>query len=217
VDADCTTAVYYVNTNNGETVFENKKSITSEENKFVSFSSKLKHSGTTNTCSNKCRIVINLIIINMKLSANFQLSELVKSQVAERKGIPNNPSPAHIDNLKALCVNVLQPIRSHFDSPVLISSGYRSAELCIAIGSKPTSQHSEGKAADIEVVNVDNKVLAEWIRDNLEFDQLILEFYRDGEPDSGWIHVSWNSDNNRSQTLKAIKDENGKTVYKPWQ
>jgi zinc D-Ala-D-Ala carboxypeptidase len=65
----------------------------------------------------------------MKLSANFQLSELVKSQVAERKGIPNNPSPAHIDNLKALCVNVLQPIRSHFDSPVLISSGYRSAEL----------------------------------------------------------------------------------------
>jgi zinc D-Ala-D-Ala carboxypeptidase len=65
----------------------------------------------------------------MKLSANFQLSELVKSQVAERKGIPNNPSPAHIDNLKALCVNVLQPIRSHFDSPVIISSGYRSAEL----------------------------------------------------------------------------------------
>ena len=93
----------------------------------------------------------------MKLSANFQLSELVKSQTAERKGIPNNPSPSHIDNLKALCVNVLQPIRYHFDSPVLISSGYRSAELCIAIGSKPTSQHSEGKAADIEVVGVDNK------------------------------------------------------------
>jgi zinc D-Ala-D-Ala carboxypeptidase len=152
----------------------------------------------------------------MKLSANFQLSELVKSQVAERKGIPNNPSPSHIDNLKALCVNVLQPIRSHFDSPVLISSGYRSAELCIAIGSKPTSQHSEGKAADIEVVNVDNKELAEWIRDNLEFDQLILEFYREGEPDSGWIHVSWNADNNRSQTLKAIKNEEGKTVYTPW-
>jgi zinc D-Ala-D-Ala carboxypeptidase len=141
----------------------------------------------------------------MKLSANFQLSELVKSQVAERKGIPNNPSPAHIDNLKSLCVNVLQPIRSHFDSPVIISSGYRSAELCIAIGSKPTSQHSEGKAADIEVVNVDNKELAEWIRDNLEFDQLILEFYREGEPDSGWIHVSWNTDHNRSQTLKAVQ------------
>ena len=151
----------------------------------------------------------------MKLSANFQLSELVKSQVAERKAIPNNPSPAHIDNLKALCVNVLQPIRSHFDSPVLISSGYRSAELCIAIGSKPTSQHIEGKAADIEVAGTDNKELAEWIKNNLEFDQLILEFYRDGEPDSGWIHVSWNSGENRNQTLKAIK-EGDKTVYKPW-
>ena len=151
----------------------------------------------------------------MKLSANFQLSELVKSQVAERKGIPNNPSTSHIDNLKALCVNVLQPIRSHFDSPVLISSGYRSAELCIAIGSKPTSQHIEGKAADIEVAGTDNKELAEWIKNNLEFDQLILEFYRDGEPDSGWIHVSWNSGENRNQTLKAIK-EGDKTVYKPW-
>ena len=116
----------------------------------------------------------------MKLSANFQLSELVKSQVAERKGISNNPSPTHIDNLKALCVNVLQPIRSHFDAPVLIYSGYRSGELNIAIGSSIKSQHIEGKAADIEVAGVDNKELAEWVRDNLEFDQLILEFYRDG-------------------------------------
>jgi hypothetical protein len=72
------------------------------------------------------------------------------------------------------------------------------------------------KAADIEVVGVDNKELAEWIRDNLEFDQLILEFYRDGEPDSGWIHVSWNSDNNRSQTLKALRNEDGKVEYRPW-
>ena len=152
----------------------------------------------------------------MKLSANFQLSELVKSQVAERKGIPNNPSPTNIDNLKALCVNVLQPIRSHFDAPVLISSGYRSGELCIAIGSKPTSQHAEGKAADIEVYGVDNKELAEWIRDNLEFDQLILEFYLDGEPDSGWVHVSWNSGNNRNQLLRALRNEDSKVVYKPW-
>jgi hypothetical protein len=110
--------------------------------------------------------------------------------------------------------NLLDPILIHL---LLYLQVIDQQNLCIAIGSKPTSQHSEGKAADIEVVNVDNKVLAEWIRDNLEFDQLILEFYRDGEPDSGWIHVSWNSDNNRSQTLKAIKDENGKTVYKPWQ
>jgi zinc D-Ala-D-Ala carboxypeptidase len=98
----------------------------------------------------------------------------------------------------------------------LYLQGIDQQNLCIAIGSKPTSQHSEGKAADIEVVGVDNKELAEWIRDNLEFDQLILEFYRDGEPDSGWIHVSWNSDNNRSQTLKALRKEEGKVEYKPW-
>ena len=150
----------------------------------------------------------------MKLSANFQLSELVKSQTAERKGIPNNPSPAHIDNLKSLCLNVLQPIRSQFDEPVIISSGYRSAELCIAIGSKPTSQHSEGKAADIEIVNIDNKELAEWIKNNLEFDQLILEFYKEGEPDSGWVHVSYNSGENRNQFLIAVR-ENDKVIYRP--
>ena len=68
----------------------------------------------------------------MKLSANFELSELTKSQVAERKGLPNNPSANQIDNLKALCINVLQPIRSEFDKPVIISSGYRSGEVCIA-------------------------------------------------------------------------------------
>ena len=153
----------------------------------------------------------------MKLSANFQLSELVKSQIAERKGIPNNPSPAHIDNLKALCVNVLQPIRSHFEAPVMISSGYRSPELCIAIGSKITSQHATGNAADLEVPGIDNKVLATWIKENLEYDQLILEFYRDGEPDSGWVHVSWNSEKNRSNSLRAARDEElGKTIYKPW-
>ena len=153
----------------------------------------------------------------MKLSANFQLSELVKSQTAERKGIPNNPSPAHVDHLKALCVNVLQPIRSHFESPVLISSGYRSGELCIAIGSKPTSQHATGNAADLEVPGVDNKELAIWIKENLEYDQLILEFYRDGEPDSGWVHISWNSEKNRNMSLRAARDEElGKTVYKPW-
>jgi zinc D-Ala-D-Ala carboxypeptidase len=151
----------------------------------------------------------------MKLSANFQLSELVKSQVAERKGIPNNPSPAHIDNLKALCVNVLQPIRSHFEAPVIISSGFRSAELCIAIGSKPTSQHAEGKAADLEVVGVDNKELATWIKNNLEYDQMILEFYREGEPDSGWIHISWNGGDNRNSSLHAFM-ENDKVKYKPW-
>ena len=152
----------------------------------------------------------------MKLSANFNLSELTKSQTAERKGIPNNPSPGQIDNLKELCMNVLQPIRSNFDKPVIVSSGFRSAEVCVAIGSSITSQHTEGKAADIEVPGIDNKELAEWIRHNLEYDQLILEFYKDGEPDSGWVHVSYDSDDNRKQNLRAYKDDNNKTQYKPW-
>ena len=152
----------------------------------------------------------------MKLSANFELSELVKSQTAERKGISNNPSPDQIDNLKSLCINILQPIRSEFDRPVIISSGFRSAELCIAIGSKPTSQHSEGKAADLEILGVDNMELAMWIKNNLNFDQLILEFYKDGEPNSGWVHVSWAGEDNRNQTLRAVRDDNDKVVYKPW-
>ena len=82
----------------------------------------------------------------MKLSANFTLEELTKSQTASRKGIPNNPNASQIDNLKSLCTNVLQPIRSHFGQPVTISSGFRSGELCIAIGSKITSQHTQGQA-----------------------------------------------------------------------
>jgi zinc D-Ala-D-Ala carboxypeptidase len=152
----------------------------------------------------------------MKLSANFELFELIKSQVADRKGISNNPSPDHIDNLKSLCINILQPIRSEFDRPVIISSGFRSAELCIAIGSKPTSQHSEGKAADLEIPGIDNMELAMWIKNNLNFDQLILEFYKDGEPNSGWVHVSWAGEDNRNQTLRAVRDDNDKVVYKPW-
>ena len=152
----------------------------------------------------------------MKLSANFELFELTKSQVADRKGISNNPSPDHIDNLKSLCINILQPIRSEFDRPVIISSGFRSAELCIAIGSKPTSQHSEGKAADLEIPGIDNMELAMWIKNNLNFDQLILEFYKDGEPNSGWVHVSWAGEDNRNQTLRAVRDDNDKVVYKPW-
>ena len=95
----------------------------------------------------------------MKLTENFNLRELTKSQVAERNGIPNNPSSDHIDCLKKLCESVLQPIRNHYDSPVIISSGYRSGELCVRIGSKITSQHALGQAADLEVIGVDNKEL----------------------------------------------------------
>ena len=126
----------------------------------------------------------------MHLSQNFTLLELTKSQTAERKGIPNEPNEQHIEAMTELCNKILQPVRDEF-GPVTVTSGYRSPELCIAIGSSIDSQHAKGEAADFEVLGVDNKVVAEWIRDNLDFDQLILEFYNEGEPQSGWLHCSY--------------------------
>lgn len=137
----------------------------------------------------------------MKLSKNFSLDELTKSQTALRMGIDNEPTPGDLYNLSQLCDNILQPVREHFGKPVTVSSGYRSVALCEAIGSSAKSQHAKGEAADFEIVGIDNKEVAVWIRDNLDFDQLILEFYKDGEPSSGWIHCSY-SDNNRGSVLK---------------
>jgi zinc D-Ala-D-Ala carboxypeptidase len=154
----------------------------------------------------------------MKLTANFSLDELIKSQVAERKGINNNPSPMQIDNLKALAVNILQPIRSQFDKPLIISSGFRCAQLCLEIGSSINSEHcadNKSAAADFEIPGVDNKELAEWIKSNLEYNQLILEFYRDGEPSSGWVHCSYSTDLNKKQSLIAYRQD-GKVQYRPW-
>ena len=146
----------------------------------------------------------------MKLSQNFSLRELTKSQTAERKGISNEPSEEHIENLKLLCTKILQPIRDQF-GVVSISSGYRSPELCEAIGSKLTSQHARGQAADFECYSVDNNKLFNWAIENVEFDQAILEFYT-GDPDSGWLHMSYNEDNNRGETLRAFR-QNNKVVY----
>ena len=154
----------------------------------------------------------------MKLTANFSLDELIKSQVAERKGINNNPSPMQIENLKALAVNILQPIRSQFDKPLIISSGFRCAELCLEIGSSIHSEHcadNKSAAADFEIPGVDNKELAEWIKSNLEYNQLILEFYREGEPSSGWVHCSYSTDLNKKQSLIAYRQD-GKVQYRPW-
>ena len=143
---------------------------------------------------------------------------MTKSDIAERKGINNNPSPKQIDNLKALAVNILQPVRSEFDKPLIIRSGFRCAELNIEIGSSINSQHcadNNSAAADFEIPGVDNKELAQWIRDNLIWDQIILEFYKEGEPSSGWVHCSYSSDLNRKQSLIAYR-EDGKVKYKPW-
>jgi zinc D-Ala-D-Ala carboxypeptidase len=151
----------------------------------------------------------------MKLSENFSLEELTKSQTATRKGIDNTPSPEHQDNLKMLCTHVLQPIRDHFDRVVTVSSGYRSPELCTAIGSKITSQHAKGQAADFEIFGVSNKELADYINQNLDYDQLILEYWKESDPNSGWVHCSFKTEGNRKQYLKAYKDENNKTCYQP--
>ena len=148
----------------------------------------------------------------MKLSENFSLVELTKSQTAERKGIDNTPSTEHQENLKSLCTHVLQPVRDHFSRVVSVSSGYRSEALCLAIGSKTTSQHAKGEAADFEIFGVSNKELADWINENLDYDQLILEYWKKEDPNSGWVHCSYSEGNNRRQYLRAYK-EDGKTKY----
>ena len=148
----------------------------------------------------------------MNLTKNFSLVELTKSQTAERKGIDNTPSTEHQDNLKSLCTFILQPVRDHFSHVVSVSSGYRSPELCIAIGSKITSQHAKGQAADFEIYGVSNKELADYIHEELEYDQLILEYWKKEDPNSGWVHCSYSKGNNRKQFLRAYR-ENGKVKY----
>ena len=151
----------------------------------------------------------------MKLTENFSLNELTKSQTAERKGIDNTPSTEHQENLKSLCEMILQPIRDHFGQVVSISSGYRSPELCVAIGSSTNSQHAKGQASDFEIFGVSNKELADYIDQNLDYDQLILEYWKgEDEPNSGWVHCSFNTQGNRKQYLRAYK-ENGSTKYEP--
>ena len=151
----------------------------------------------------------------MKLTENFSLNELTKSQTAERKGIDNTPSAEHQDNLKSLCEMILQPIRDHFGQGVSVSSGYRSPELCVAIGSSTQSQHARGESADFEIFGVSNKELADYIDQNLDYDQLILEYWKgEEEPNSGWVHCSYTNGNNRKQYLRAYK-ENGSTKYEP--
>jgi len=137
----------------------------------------------------------------MKLSGHFSLAELTKSQTAVRKGIDNKPTLDHVENLTELCTHILEPTRRNFGKPMVITSGYRSEELCEAIGSSKNSQHAKGEAADFEMFGVDNKELAKYIKNNLIYDQLILEFYNPDDPSSGWVHCSYNKEENRKQSL----------------
>ena len=149
----------------------------------------------------------------MNLSRNFSLLELTKSDTAVRKGIDNNPNSDQIEKLKLLCENILQPVRDHFGR-VKVTSGYRSPELCVAIGSSVNSQHAKAEAADFECPGIDNAELADWIQKELSYDQLILEYYTPGEPNSGWIHCSWIAEQPRASFLHAYRKD-GSTKYKP--
>lgn len=148
----------------------------------------------------------------MKLSKNFSLKELTRSQTAIRNGIINIPNQEQLVCLTALTTAVLQPIRE-VHGRVNINSGLRVLELNRKIGSSDSSQHVLGMAADLECPSIDNLKLAQWIEQNLTFDQLILEFYEKGEPTSGWIHVSYNNQGeNRGRVLTASRVD-GKTQY----
>ena len=154
----------------------------------------------------------------MKLSEHLSLSEVTRSDMAKRKGISNTPTPEHIENFKKLAENIFEPIRKHFGVPILISSGYRSKELNTAIGGSLTSQHCQGKAIDIDMdassSGVTNKMVFDFIKDKLSYDQLIFEFGTKDAPD--WVHVSFESTGKqRKQVLRAIKS-GGKTVYQPY-
>jgi hypothetical protein len=150
----------------------------------------------------------------MKISEHLSLSEVTRSETAKRKGISNNPTAEHLENFKLLAENVFEKIRNHFGVPIHISSGYRSKELNSAIGGSQSSQHSKGQAIDIDMDGsgdgVTNADVFNFIKDNLEYDQLIWELGNDKNPD--WVHVSYSKDKNRKQRLKAVK-KNGKTSY----
>ena len=140
----------------------------------------------------------------MSISKHFTLNELMKSQTALRLGLDNTPDHDALEALAALCENVLEPVREHYGLPVIVSSGYRSPAVNKAIGSKSTSQHTKGEAADIEIPGIDNLELYYWIAVNADFDQAILEYYT-GEASSGWVHVSYAGHENRRQTLRIDK------------
>ena len=148
----------------------------------------------------------------MKLTPNFSLSEMTKSDTALRLDMDNTPNAVQVENLKALCEKVLQPVRDYFGKGVKVNSGFRHPQVNAAVGGSKTSDHCKGMAADIEIPGVANGDLAQWIVDNLEFRQVILEFYTPGVPDSGWVHVSFNPEDNKKQVLTAAK-QRGKTVY----
>jgi len=150
----------------------------------------------------------------VNLTQNFTLSEMTKSETALRFGMANDPSETEIENMRLLCENVLQKVRNYYGMGVKVNSGFRHPLVNAKVGGSTASDHCKGMAADIEIPSIANADLAQWIVDNCEFRQVILEFYTPGVPDSGWVHVSYNPADNKKQVLTAYKKD-GKTVYEP--
>jgi hypothetical protein len=155
----------------------------------------------------------------MQLSKYFTLAELTPSGTAKRLGIKNDPTPAHLECLKGLSVNVLDKVREHFGKPIWVSSGYRSKALNeVTPGSSATSQHCSGEAADLDQdgrgTGVTNKMVFDYIKDHLTFDQLIYEYGTDANPD--WVHVSWESTGKQRKQVLRCTRVNGKPVYTPY-
>ena len=151
----------------------------------------------------------------MKLSKNLSLAEVTKSTTAKRLNIDNTPDEWVTENLRQVALNVFQPLRDAFATPIYVSSGYRSPDLNRAIGGSKRSQHMEGRALDLDADvygNCTNSQIFNWIRDNVEFDQMVWEFGDDDNPD--WVHVSFVYDGvNRKRCLRACRDDEGKVYY----
>ena len=145
------------------------------------------------------------------MSQTFSIRELTYSDTAIRLGIDNTPTNEVLINLQNLCQFILEPVRNYFNKPITITSGYRSSELCKAIGSSATSQHTRGEAVDFEILGISNKEVSDWIVNHLDYDQCILEFWSPEQPNSGWVHCSY-SKANRKMYLRAFKG-NGRVIY----
>ena len=154
----------------------------------------------------------------MKLSQNLSLNEVTKSNTAMRRGIDNTPSEEHLENLKYVAEKVFQPIREHFGVPIYISSGYRSPELNEAIGGSPRSFHSHGMALDLDQdgrnKGVSNADVFYFIKDNLQFTELIWEFGDETNPN--WVHVAIAPGREDEKKIKIAEKVNNKTTYSTW-
>lgn len=150
------------------------------------------------------------------ISEHISLKEATKSNTAERLGIDNFPNSEQLQHMQALGLNIFEPLRRFVAGPIYITSFFRSPELNKAIGGSTKSQHCLGQAIDIDDVlgHATNKEMFDYIKSELDFDQLIWEFGSDLNP--AWVHVSYRSDNNRGNVFRAIKEQ-GKTIYKPWE